>query len=317
MNGPSPDLGLVDVDISIVSHKNQALVRRCLRSLPGACASITWRASVVENLPRTGPALTDEFPWVRVITNPAPAGFGQNHNAVLTPVVRLNLARHVLVLNDDTELAPGSVSALICHADRDPSLGAVGPLLESPSGQPQHSFYAFPTVRGTVRAALRPGRLTCEPITSGPGWLGGACLLVRADAVGNGLLFDPKFFMFFEDTDLGVRLSASGWRIEVCAEASVVHFDHQTVSQPEMRHEMHCQMLRSSYLYFRKHHSPAAAWTVALACRSSLLLRGLRTLGKSLLRRNADERASGRDLLRLARYRPTVPLRHESSTPLT
>lgn len=304
---------LVDVDICVVSHTNQALVRRCLRSLPQACIDITWRVTVVENLPRTGDPLTEQFPWATVIENVVPAGFGHNHNAILTPIVQQHLARYVLVLNDDTELEDGCVTALVGHADRrSESLGAVGPLLRLPGGERQHSFYSFPTVRGTAIGAVRPGSLTCKPISSGEGWLSGACLLVRAAAAREVGLFDPRFFLFFEDTDLSARLWAANWQLEVCTNATTVHFDHQTVSQPGIRHAMQCQMLRSSYLYFRKHRGAVAATSVTLVCRLTLLLRGLLMAAIGRFNRRPDDRSSGYDLLRLARYDPSIPLAHEA-----
>ena len=301
----------VDVHVSVVSHANRALVRRCLRSLPAACGSLTWRITVVENLPPDGPPLAEEFPWADVVTNAAPAGFAHNHNAVLTPVVREKQARHLLVLNDDTELAPESVTALVGHADRNAALGAVGPVLVSPEGRRQHSLHAFPTAWTSARAAVRPRTPFCRPLPSGVGWLSGACLLVRAEAVGDAPLFDTRFYMFFEDTDLCRRLWSRAWQVTVCEEAVVVHLDHQTVSRIELRGPMHRQMQRSMYLYLDKHLGRRTAGAVALVWQGALALRWLWSVGVARATLDADERAMGGELRRLAVYRPWRPLPHE------
>jgi N-acetylglucosaminyl-diphospho-decaprenol L-rhamnosyltransferase len=55
------------------------------------------------------------------------------------------------------------------------------------------------------------------------GWLSGSCVLVRRaafDAVGG---FDDEYFMYFEDVDLGYRLSRSGWRNRYAPSALVRH----------------------------------------------------------------------------------------------
>lgn len=269
-----------------------------------ACAGLRWSVVVVENLPRGGPPLTDEFPWARVVRNAVPVGFGQNHNGVLAPVVSGREARYVLVLNDDTELTPGSITALVRHADERPGVGATGPRLLWPDGSPQHSFYAFPSLRGTVLASFRPSLLPDTPIEAGPGWLGGACLLLRAEALRKVGMFDTRYFLFFEDVDLAARLYEGGWTIDVCRTSSVIHRGHETILQPELRLPMERQMLRSSYLYFRKHQGPVAAHLAVGAARCGLLLRAISS-------RFGRRPGAVTDLFQLARYAPTVPLPHE------
>jgi len=303
--------GETDVVLSVVNHGDPALVRRCLRSLEAACAGLRWSAVVVENLPRSGPQLTVEFPWVRVVKNEIPVGFGQNHNAVLEPVVASGLARYVLVLNDDTELSPGSITALVRHADARPRLGVTGPRLLWPDGMPQHSLYSFPTLGRAIRSAFAPSRLPAAPIQTGPGWLGGACLLLRVEALREVGLFDTRFFLFFEDVDLAVRLYAAGWKLDVCDASSVVHLGHVTINQPELRLPMERQMLRSAYLYFRKHHGLAAAALVVASSQFCLLLRAFGSRFGGHGAPDDTRRVSTRYLLNLARYVPTVPLPHE------
>jgi len=117
--------------------------------------------------------------------------------------------------------------------------------------------------------------------------------------------------LFFEDVDLAARLYASGWAVDVCNESSVIHIGHETITQPELRLPMERQMLRSSYLYFKKHHGLFAAIVVVASTQGGLLLRAI---GKQVRARTAADdgsRVTARYLFRLARYLPTVPLPHE------
>lgn len=309
----SPEEEPVDVVISIVSHRNQGLVRACLRSLPDACPSLRWRAITTENLPREGPDLRLEFPKLHVVENAAPLGFGENHNNALMSVIDNGLARYVLVLNDDTELEPGCVTTLVERADAEPSIGSVGPLLRWPNGDHQHSYYSFPTVRRTMLAAFRPRLLLCTPRTDGVGWLGGACLLLRTTVLQEIGLFDTRFFLFFEDTDLAARLWASGWRVEMWPSAVTLHHEHQTVSHPDVRAAMECQMLRSAYLYFTKYSGRLSAAGVTLAGRSGSLLRGTAILVVATLTKDRHRKAQARRLLAVAGYDGHSPLPHEPS----
>jgi N-acetylglucosaminyl-diphospho-decaprenol L-rhamnosyltransferase len=52
--------------------------------------------------------------------------------------------------------------------------------------------------------------------------LSGACLLLRADALG-GELFRDDFFMYGEDIELCQRLRDAGWKMRYFAGAEVLH----------------------------------------------------------------------------------------------
>jgi len=56
---------------------------------------------------------------------------------------------------------------------------------------------------------------------------GCACLL-RMEALNEVGLFDEDFFAYCEDTDLGLRLHRSGWKIVVAPDAYVHHYYSMT-----------------------------------------------------------------------------------------
>jgi GT2 family glycosyltransferase len=298
-----------DVEVSVVSLGGVELLGACLRTLPAACAGLRWRLSVVDNSP-AGQALPAGAPPATVVVRSAGRrGFGANHNLVLAGVVAQERARYVLVLNDDTELDPGSVAALVGHADRRPRVGGLCPQIRDAAGRPEPSRLPWPSVAQQVRGAALPGR---PPGDQGRGWLNGACLLLRAAALREVGLFDPAFFLFFEDTDLCRRLAAAGWELDVCREAAILHHRHATILAPDIRHAIEEQMLRSRYLYFAKHHRPAAARAVTALVHGALLVRAAKMLAEA---RGGSGPASGfsraGSLWTLSRTRPTRPSRLE------
>lgn len=305
----------LDVEISVVDHDARKLTSACLRGLPGACGNLRWHATLVDNLPAaTGmDAVRGEFPWADVLSNSAPLGFGANHNMVIGTVLACSAARYVLVLNNDTVLPPRSIERLVGYADTHVELGAVGPLLVDDDGSPQPSSHPFPEVAASIRRALRPATPTPTAAGTAPGWVSGACLLLRTDALRQVGLFDTRFFLFFEDVDLAGRLAAAGWASGLCPELTVVHHNHGTVGRPELALAMERQMLRSAYLYFDKHHGRVAAQMVALTSRFALALRATKALGEGLLVRPDPGRTRPLPsfLLRLASYNPRRSLPHE------
>src|ERR1700737_1865242 len=110
---------VLEGEISLVNTNNRALLNACLASLPEACAGLNWHVTVVDNESLDGSAemVATRFPTAQLIRNAKRLGFGANHNQVLVPALESHV-RHVLILNEDTELDPGSVRELVAFADQ-------------------------------------------------------------------------------------------------------------------------------------------------------------------------------------------------------
>ena len=298
----------VDVHVSLVNTNNRELLRACLETLPDACAGLDWRVTVFDNASDDGSAdmVVREFPWASVHRSTTRRGFSQNHNVVLREAVGGNGARYVLILNEDTELEPRSVRELVAFADARPALGAVGPIISEVGGGLQPSLLPYPSFANQ----LLP-RLVAAEAGDRPGWLNGSCVLVRADALRRVGLLDERFFIFYEDTDLGARLATAGYESAVCPSARILHHGHSTVSRPAMSSSMEKQMLRSRYLYFAKHRGHSLALTVSALGRLVLGVRAAKALATASVRRDANERRRAALLLNLGLYDPARALPHE------
>lgn len=300
----------LDVEISIANTNNRDLLRGCLGSLPGSCDGLAWHASVVDNASTDGSAemVLDEFCWVALLRNPVMRGFSTNHNQVLRRAVERG-ARYILILNEDTVLEPGSVRELVSFCQANPRIGAAGPIIRGSDGLVQHSFFRYPTVANQAAACLWPGRPPREATVDG--WLNGSCVLVRGDALRQVGLLDERYYIFFEDTDLGLRLCKAGWQSAVCSDAHILHYGHQVVSQPVYGDQMERQALRSRYLYFRKHHGTVRAGAVDALVKCALTVRAVKAFVWGALSRRLEERSLATVLWALARYDPRVALSHE------
>jgi GT2 family glycosyltransferase len=82
--------------------------------------------------------------------------------------------------------------------------------------------------------------------------LSGGHVLLKKDAIVTaGGLFDPRFFLYYEDTDLFVRLRNSGYKLVVEPRAEVVHL----YDQCDQRHlaDKRSLMIASQRLFREKH----------------------------------------------------------------
>jgi N-acetylglucosaminyl-diphospho-decaprenol L-rhamnosyltransferase len=167
----------------------------------------------------------------------------------------------VVVANPDLVFGPGSLDELLAVAARWPRAGALGPLIRDADGHVYPSARLLPSLgRGAGHAAL--GRVwpdnpwtrsyrqeDAEPVERTAGWLSGSCLLLRRTAFDSVDGFDPRYFMYFEDVDLGDRLNRAGWRNVYAPSAEVVHTGGASTSKADVSARMLTEHHRSAYRY--------------------------------------------------------------------
>jgi N-acetylglucosaminyl-diphospho-decaprenol L-rhamnosyltransferase len=191
--------------------------------------------------------------------------------------------RWVLVSNPDVVMEPGSLDVLLSVARSDDSIGAVGPAIVEPDGSVYPSARRVPSLRTGLGHALFANVWPGNPWTRGyhrdgehdvrrvTGWLSGACLLVRRSAFDSLGGFDDRFFMYFEDVDLGHRLGRAGWTSVYEPAARVMHVGaHSTQnSSREMRLVHH----RSAYRFLAGKYDRWYLWPLRAVLRVALAVR--------------------------------------------
>jgi N-acetylglucosaminyl-diphospho-decaprenol L-rhamnosyltransferase len=180
----------------------------------------------------------------------------------------------VVVANPDLEFKPGSLDTLIGAGERWPQGGAFGPLIRDLAGEVYPSARLLPSLgRGIGHGTLGrvwPGnpwtrayrQSDSAVIERTAGWLSGSCQLLRRaafDAVGG---FDPRYFMYFEDVDLGDRLGKAGWQNVYVPSAEVVHEGGKATERASAA--MLAAHHHSAYRYLADRH-PGPQWAPVLA----------------------------------------------------
>lgn len=225
---------------------------------------------------------------------PSNLGYGAAMNAAvasLPPSVAW-----VLVSNPDVVLSPGAVDQLVAAGEADPLIGSVGPAILNSDGTLYPSARAVPSLRTGVGHAMFSNLWPSNPWSRryrndsiipterrDAGWLSGSCLLVRRRAFDELGGFDPKFFMYFEDVDLGYRLGKSGYRNVYEPSVHVTHTGaHSTTTESVKMIAAHHTSARR---FLAKKYSGPLLWpiraglTVGLAIRSALVTRRVKKQG--------------------------------------
>ena len=251
---------MTDVVVSIVNTSQRDLTLACLRSLhadPGRRCSV--EIVVLDNASTDGSAeaIAQEFADVRVIAQPHRAGFGANHNAV----VRATASRYVLVLNEDTEVPPRTLDALVEHLDAHPRAAVAGPLIRGFDGRQQGSAWRLMTIGVQLVWALTLGQrgavVSRGTQPKAVGAVSACAMLVRREPFEEIGLFDEGYFIFSEEADTAQRLRRMGLEIHYVPTVEVRHHGQQsTASVPERQITEHW---RSFERYLERWHSPLQA----------------------------------------------------------
>jgi GT2 family glycosyltransferase len=156
---------------------------------------------------------------VRVISNTRNVGFG----SAVNQAIRGSETPYVAALNDDAEADPKWLERLVAAAEARPRAGmfasevrlaesgmldSAGMLIAADGSSKQRGHLDAPEAFAQETNALCPS---------------GSAALYRRKMLDEVGLFDEKFFLYCEDTDLGLRARRAGWECGYVPGATVVH----------------------------------------------------------------------------------------------
>jgi GT2 family glycosyltransferase len=158
-------------------------------------------------------------PGVRVIEQPHNVGFGAAINAGF----RQSQSRYLATLNDDAAPAPGWLAALVGAMEARPDAGMCASQVRLFGEETLDSAGMLVCGDGSSkqRGHTRPPKFF--PVTEEVLFPSGSAALYRRAMLDQIGLFDEDFFLYCEDTDLGLRARWAGWRCLYVPEALVEH----------------------------------------------------------------------------------------------
>lgn len=221
-------------------------------------------------------------------------GFGRGNNLVIAALLDAPTPPDkIFLLNPDATLGNDAVTLLANFLDAHPQAGAAGARIEKPGGIPVTAAFRFPGLISTFSGAVAFGPLSrlCArwqvplPAATPTGpvdWVSGAAVMFRAAALRDAHMFDPAFFLYYEEVDLMQKTARAGWQTWHVAEALVLHAEGAATGvksgHPERR-RLPAYWYHSWQYYMRKNHGlPVALLACLLWAAGSLLNHGLSRL---------------------------------------
>jgi len=219
-----------ELSIIIVNWNTKDCLRSCLKSIYGKVVNAPFEIIIVDNVSIDGSQkmVKTEFPKARLFINKENVGFGRACNQA----AKESKGKYLLILNPDTEIIEVVLQDLFNLFEEDRTIGAIIPIVfNGDSSLKYKTIRTLPTPIVTF-GYIYPqfGLLTSKPPQPlslneaqehqfSPGF----CFLIKATIFKELGGFDEHYFLYFEDTDLGVRLRKIGLKIISYPGFKIVH----------------------------------------------------------------------------------------------
>jgi N-acetylglucosaminyl-diphospho-decaprenol L-rhamnosyltransferase len=262
----------LELSYCIVNTNGRQDLLACLKAIAATHPQgVPHELLVLDNASSDGSAeaVREHHPEARLIALERRAGKAENDSRLL----RESRGRYCLLLNEDSELRPGAVAALLAALDADPGAAAAGARLLTSAGEETDCAWRLPDIPWALFLHSRVAVESRGESVREVGWVQSSAMLVRREAARQVGWLDPDFFVYSDETDFCRRLHDAGWRILFVPPARAVHHDQLGTDRAAMRRRI-VEFHRNRDLYFRKHGMEVtrivwrACWTWAYLVRA-------------------------------------------------
>ena len=256
LSAPAPRVAIV-----ILQWRRADETAACLRTV-AALDYANYTVLVVDNNSGDGSLdrLRREFPTLRTVENPANLGFAGGCNVGIETTLADPAVRYVLLLNNDTRVAPDLLGEMVRVAEAHPAALVVGAVNRTGDRHTSSGGYIrWWTGRYEDIFDRRPEAEVLRQSVVEVDAVSGSSMLVRAEPLRAGVLLDTDFFCVFEETDWCLRLRARGGRVLLATCARLEHRPFTTMGMP-----MHLYFRFRNRPYFMARHARPVHWITFL-----------------------------------------------------
>lgn len=255
----------MEVSIIIVNYNTLEVTKKCLESIFFHTKGVVFEVILVDNDSKDG---SIEFfssdSRIKFIESGSNLGFGKANNLGL----KYAKGKYIFLLNSDTVLLNNAVKEFYdAHEKMHDNVACLGCLLKAADGKSENNSYSrFPSLSDTwfnVLSLYFRFRKKYQRFDDGYSsdfrvdYIIGADLFIRREVIEKAGLFDPDFFMYFEDSELQFRYSKLGYESRIIRTPLIVHLECTSVGGKQKMPSSWQRLMyfRSMFLYMRKRYS--------------------------------------------------------------
>jgi len=204
----------------VLYHDEKEKVKKTIRSFLNT--NLAAKLYLIDNSSNDNlKELKNIYERIEYIFNNANLGYGKAHNIAIRKSIDENIKYH-LVLNPDIYFEEGVLEELYDFMEKNPDVGLVMPKVLYPDGKIQYLCKLLPTPfdlfgrrflnKGPLKKYIEKRNEIYELRFTGYNkimevpYLSGCFMFIRTEMLKKVGLFDERFFMYLEDTDLSRRI---------------------------------------------------------------------------------------------------------------
>jgi hypothetical protein len=224
---------------------------------------MTLHTLVIDNASDIDPRepIHKRFPTVEVVRTERNLGFATGCNIGIERALVAG-SDYVLLLNNDTIVAPDFLENLVAYAKSYPEIGIVGPLI-CYADQPEQVWFAGARIIFELgyfeHRYLNRHRRTVPTTPVATDYVTGCCMLIATPVLREVGQLDDRFFAYFEDADLCIRASRSGFKVAFLPTSVIWHKEsastRRNLTEGNTSPLKHFLLARNRIEVIRKHSS--------------------------------------------------------------
>jgi N-acetylglucosaminyl-diphospho-decaprenol L-rhamnosyltransferase len=263
----------MQITVVVVTYNTAHLLDRFFTSLRKAARGLQLHCVVIDNASRDDSAdmARRDSPSHLVLQNSVNVGFGRANNQALSFLK----GSYVLLINPDAFVSPDTLEKTIAYMGAHPRCGILGVRLVDQHGvlQPSCRYAPTPLNLFAERTGLQwlfPGLRMVDDMRWAHDavrecdWVPGCFYLVRKQLIDEIGLFDPRFFLYYEEVDHCLAAKRAGWQVVFYPHTAVMHIGGESARShgpvTSSGRQLEGMQIESELLYFRKNRGLLAVW---------------------------------------------------------
>jgi len=250
------------VSLILLNFNNHHFTLDCLQSLQHLTYS-NYEAIVVDNGSKQESinAIRSAYPDVTLLETGKNLGFTGGNNVGIRHALEHG-ADYVMLLNNDTVVAPDFLDILVDVMEKDHTIGVTGPIIY---------YFDHPHTIWSVAGALDwshgtssmiglneedKGQYGLEPKQAD--FISGCALLVRREVWEKVGVLDDDFFIYYEETEWCVRAGRAGYKLVYVPKSMIWH--KISIEQRATSPWAYYYMTRNRFLFLKKTRAGSQTW---------------------------------------------------------
>jgi len=246
------------VSIITVNYNQSYITEQLLASIFESNTYAAIEILVVDNASKDNPipAWITQYPNITFIRSDTNLGFAGGNNLG----VKQAKGDYLFFVNNDTVFTAGLIEGLVSILDNNPGVGMVSPKIRY-HDQPNVLQYVgftpmnYYTMRNSCIGQFEEDKGQYDNTTGPTGYIHGAAMMVRREAIDKAGLMAENFFLYYEEMDWNDHIKRAGYQIWV--EPKVLIYHKESVSVGRVSGLKEYFMNRNRMLFIRR-NAPSA-----------------------------------------------------------